>query len=66
MCQAKVILVKNGQESLIMQDIIHFKVEGDRVWLSRLFEEPVEIKAMVVESDFLKHTVTLRSLEEES
>jgi predicted RNA-binding protein len=49
-----------------MQDVIHFKVEGNRVWLSRLFEEPVEIKAMVVESDFLKHTVTLRSLEEES
>ena len=59
MCQAKVVMRHDGQEEVIMQDVIHLRIEGDRIWLTRFFEDPTPVQGRLVESDFLKHTVTL-------
>ena len=59
MCQAKVFLEHNGDRELIMDEVIHLLVEGETVWVSRLLEQPVAVRAIVKEADFLKHTVTL-------
>jgi predicted RNA-binding protein len=58
MCQVQIILHANGDE-VYMEDVIRMRVDGEKVWLSRLFEDPVSIHATVAEADFLKHTVTL-------
>ena len=63
MCQAKVILLHQDQSETVMEDVAHLKVEGDRVWLSRIFEPPTSLRAAVKEADFLKHTVVLVPLE---
>jgi predicted RNA-binding protein len=63
MCQAKVILLHNEKSETIMEDVTHLKVEGEKVWLSRFFEPPTALRAVLKEADFLKHTVILVPLE---
>ena len=58
MCQVQIFIHANGDEVFI-EDVIQMRVEGEKVWLSRFFEDPVSIHATVAEADFLKHTVTL-------
>jgi predicted RNA-binding protein len=64
MCQATVILVQDGEEQVIMRDVILLMPQEDGLQLQALFEEPVTVKAEVSRIDFLKHTVTLAPLED--
>ncbi|MFN2292593.1 MAG: CooT family nickel-binding protein [Anaerolineae bacterium] len=64
MCQATVILVQDGEERVIMRDVILLTPQEDGLRLQALFEEPVTVKAEVSSIDFLKHTVTLAPLED--
>ena len=64
MCQATVILVQDGEERVIMRDVILLTPQEDGLRLQALFEEPVTVKAEVSNIDFLKHTVTLAPLED--
>ena len=65
MCQAKVILQEGGKSKILMEDVIHIRVDGERVWLSTFFEDPKSFNAHIKEDDFLKHTVNLVPLPEE-
>lgn len=65
MCQAKVILQQGEESELLMEDVIHLRVDGNKVWLSTFFEPPTSVHAYIKEADFLKHTVTLMSLDDE-
>lgn len=65
MCQATVYLVQNGEKRELARDVILLEPEENRVRLQAFFEEPVVVRARVGRIDFLKHTVTLESLEEE-
>ena len=65
MCQSQIVLLSARGEETIMKEVIHLRVEGEIVWLSRFFEEPVAIHAKLEEVDFLKHTVTLKTLDQE-
>lgn len=59
MCQAKILLRGPEGERVYMQDVVHMRIEDGTVWLERLFEQPVQLQAILLEADFLKHTVTL-------
>lgn len=63
MCQAKILLRNPQGEKLYMEEVIHLRIEDGTVWLKRLFEEPVQLQATLLEADFLKHTVTLLPLD---
>lgn len=65
MCQAKVLLQEGDESRLLMEEVIHIKVDDDKVWLSTFFEDPKPFSAQIKEADFLKHTVTLTPLSEE-
>ena len=65
MCQATVLLVKDGQEDEIMRDVVLLEPAHGGLRLQAFFEEPVTIQARVERIDFLKHTVTLSPLESE-
>lgn len=64
MCQAQIFLQSSKGEEVIMEDVIHMRVAGETVWLSRFFEDPLCVHATLDEIDFFKHKVTLRSLDE--
>jgi len=57
MCQASVLL--DGKE--IMEDVVFVEFAEEGVYLSRFFEEPVLVPAVVRSIDLLKHTVNLES-----
>lgn len=59
MCQAKVLLLRDGGSEVLMEDVTHLRVEGDVIWLTRLFESPKDVRAAILEADFLEHTVSL-------
>jgi predicted RNA-binding protein len=59
MCQAKILLHREGGREVLMEDVTHLRVDGDVIWLSRLFESPTEVRAAILEADFLEHTVSL-------
>ena len=64
MCQATVYLVREGQEEEIMRDVVLLEPDEGGLRLQAFFEEPVVVRAQVSRIDFLKHTVTLKPLEE--
>ena len=66
MCQATVYLARDGQEQEeeIMRDVILLEETADGLKLRTFFEEPKVVRARVSRIDFLKHTVTLRPVEE--
>ena len=65
MCQAKIILMRDDHQEVVMEDVIYLRIDGDEVTVSRFFEEPVALHASVTALEFLKHTVTLVPLEGE-
>jgi predicted RNA-binding protein len=64
MCQAKILLEESNGERVFMEDVVYLRLEGGTVQMQRLFEEPVELKAELIEADFLKHTVRLRQTDQ--
>jgi predicted RNA-binding protein len=64
MCQATVLISKNGQDEEIMRDLVLLEPVEGGVRLQAFFEEPVVVNAQVRRIDFLKHTVTLAPMEE--
>ena len=64
MCQATVVLVQDGEERVIMRDVILLMPQEDGLRLQALFEEPVIVKAEINRIDFLNHTVTLAPRED--
>jgi predicted RNA-binding protein len=65
MCQAKVLIERDGERELVMEDVVNLWVEGDTVWLTQLLEQPTAIRATIKGADFLRHTVTLAPLNRE-
>jgi predicted RNA-binding protein len=57
MCQAIIILKDDHGGEEFLRDVIYLKVEGDTIWLSQFFENPISVKGTIEEIDFLKHTV---------
>jgi predicted RNA-binding protein len=52
MCQAKVYIESGDGSKVVAEGVINLRVEGDTVHLSRFFEEPVVVRAVVKEADF--------------
>ena len=57
MCQARVLL--DGEQ--IMEDVVFVELIEEGVLLSKFFEEPIHVPAVIRSIDLLKHTVLLES-----
>jgi len=57
MCQARVML--DGEE--LMEDVVYMEISDEGVLLSKFFEEPVLVSAVVRSIDLLKHVVNLEA-----
>ena len=61
MCQMKVMLDKEGQQELVMEDVARLEVVEGGIKISTLFEEPKLISDVAVKKiDFLSGTATLQ------
>ncbi|MDP7530585.1 MAG: CooT family nickel-binding protein [Candidatus Scalindua sp.] len=62
MCQMKVMLDKEGQQELVMEDVIKLEVTEDGIRVSTFFEEPKTVPGVAVKTiDFTSGTLTLHS-----
>lgn len=60
MCQMSVLIVDDGVENLIMENVTHLQVSGDSIEVSAFFEEPRKIDAVLIQAiDFLGGKVLL-------
>ncbi len=61
MCQMKIMMDKEGQQELVMEDVAHLEVVEDGIKISTLFEEPKLIPDVTIKTiDFLSGKTTLR------
>ena len=62
MCQMKVMLDKEGQQELVMEDVTKLEVTEDGVRVSTFFEEPKTVSGVAVNTiDFTSGILILQS-----
>ena len=59
MCQSNAYIIKDGEEEMILSDIISIKPTGNRLRLTNLFGEEEVIEASIEEVDLLHHKIKL-------
>ena len=57
MCESKVVKVSDGEETVLMEDVIRIEVEGDKLKLYGLLGETAEIKGRITLMDMRKHKI---------
>jgi predicted RNA-binding protein len=59
MCESKVFLLKDGEETLLMEDVVRIEVDGEDIRLFGLLGERVDVKARITLMDMKKHRILL-------
>ncbi len=62
MCEAAVFLVTQGAEKEVMKEVSTLEVMDDRLFLSDILGERMELKARIKNIDFLEHKVILEAI----
>ncbi len=60
MCQSNAYIMKDGEEEMILSDIISIKPKGTQLCLINLFGEEEIIEASIEEVDLLNHKIKLK------
>ena len=62
MCQMTIMMDKEGQQELVMEDVAHLEVVEDGIKISTLFEEPKLIPGVTIKTiDFLAGKTMLQA-----
>lgn len=61
MCQTTVYLIDNGQEKLLMNDVVALIPEGGQVRLVSLFGEEIMVTGRIRQMDLLTHKIFITS-----
>ncbi len=59
MCQSTVFLVKDGEKTELMREVISLEQTPEGLRIATFFDEPKIVRARVERMDLLKHTITL-------
>ncbi len=59
MCESNAYLMRDGEESLIMESVDSLKQEGDQVTLKSIFGEQATLQATVKEMNLTGHRIVL-------
>jgi predicted RNA-binding protein len=65
MCEATVYLGGEGQE-MVMKDVVLIEPDGDRFLLINLIGERKLVRGRIKKIDFLKHTIILEGMQEDT
>ncbi len=63
MCESKVVAVRDGNEKIIMEDVVRVEVENDRLKLYGLLGEVKEIRGRIVLMDLVGHKIFVEEVE---
>ncbi|HEY5493812.1 MAG TPA: CooT family nickel-binding protein [Candidatus Anoxymicrobiaceae bacterium] len=60
MCEAVVFIVKDGESTRLMEDVVTIVPDGDKLLLTDLFGEQKLITARIDTIDLMAHEIILR------
>ena len=60
MCESKIIRVRDGEEEVIMEDVVRVEVDGDVIKLYGLLGEYKETKGKIVLMDMRSHRIVVK------
>ncbi len=60
MCESKIIRVRDGEEEVIMEDVVRVEVDGDVIRLYGLLGEYKETKGKIVLMDMRSHRIVVK------
>jgi predicted RNA-binding protein len=63
MCESKIIVIKNGEEKILMEDVIRVEVENNKLKFYGLLGEMKEIKGRIVLLDLIGHKIFVEEIE---
>ena len=63
MCESKIIVIKNGEEKILMEDVIRVEVENNKLKFYGLLGEIKEIKGRIVLLDLIGHKIFVEEVE---
>ncbi len=63
MCESKVIIVKNGKEKILMEDVVRIEVENEKLRLYGLLGDMKEIRGRIVLMDLISHKIFVEEIE---
>jgi predicted RNA-binding protein len=63
MCESKVIVIKNGEEKILMEDVIRVEVENNKLKFYGLLGEMKEINGRIVLLDLIGHKIFVEEVE---
>jgi len=59
MCQSNAYFVQDGEEELLLEDVVSIKPEGEKILLTSLFGEQELVYAKIKMIDLLHHKIIL-------
>jgi predicted RNA-binding protein len=62
MCEANAYLAKEGEEELVLEDIMILRPVENQVYLQNIFGEQKRIKARIKEMNLVDHRIILEEI----
>jgi predicted RNA-binding protein len=62
MCEANAYLAKEGDEELVLEDIMILRPEEGQIFLQNIFGEQKRIKARIKEMNLVDHRIILEEI----
>jgi len=62
MCEANAYLAKEGDEELVLEDIMILRPEEGQIFLQNIFGEQRRIKARIKEMNLVDHRIILEEI----
>jgi len=59
MCESSVLIEKEGERELLMEDVVHVEVDGEDIKLMGILGETQNAKGRIKEINLMKHTIVI-------
>ena len=62
MCESHAFLVENGEQKMLMEDVVDVREENGRLILSNIIGEEMSLDAEISQISFLEHKILLEKV----
>ncbi len=59
MCESSVLIEKEGERELLMEDVVYVEVDGEDIKLMGILGETQNAKGRIKEINLMKHTIVI-------
>ncbi len=62
MCESSVLVERDGNRELLMEDVVHVEVNGEDIKFMGILGETQNAKGRIKEINLMKHTIVMETL----